>query len=148
MTVRTTDVLDLSNRRMKPFTLTQAIKESKKAKSTLIDAIKSGRLSASRDDRGRYLIDPAELFRVYPSYDGRTDEKTDFVQESTRPSYDVLEYKIESLEQQLQRERELNRELARRLDDEAVERRKLTALLTHERPKTAGGELWKRIFKK
>ncbi len=56
---------------MKPFTLTQAIKESKKAKTTLIDAIKNGRLSASRDDRGRYLIDPAELFRVYPAYDGR-----------------------------------------------------------------------------
>jgi hypothetical protein len=133
---------------MQPFTLTQAIKESKKAKSTLIDAIKNGRLSASRDDKGRYLIDPAELFRVYPPHDGRTDEKTDSAQKSARPTYDVLEYKIESLEQQLQREKELNRELARRLDDESLERRKLTALLTHEKPQTSnGGELWLKVFK-
>lgn len=133
---------------MPPLTLSQAIKESKKAKSTLIDAIKNGRLSATRDDKGRYLIDPAELFRVYPPYDGRTDEKTDFAHETVRPSYDVLEYKIESLEQQLQREKELNRELARRLDDESLERRKLTALLTHEKPqKSNGGELWQKIFR-
>lgn len=128
---------------MPPLTLSQAIKESKKAKSTLIDAIKNGRLSATRDDKGRYLIDPAELFRVYPPYDGRTDDET------ARPSYDVLEYKIESLEQQLQREKELNRELARRLDDESLERRKLTALLTYQAEKKTsnGGELWQKVFK-
>jgi hypothetical protein len=29
-------------------------------------AIKAGRMSAGRDDDGNFLIDPAELFRVYP----------------------------------------------------------------------------------
>lgn len=134
---------------MQPFTLTQAIKESRKAKSTLIDAIKNGRLSASRDDKGRYLIDPSELFRVYPQYDVRPNEKTDSAQENTRPSYDVLEYKIESLEQQLEREKELNRDLARRLDDEAAERRKLTALLTDQSERISNAsELWRKVFKR
>lgn len=134
---------------MQPFTLTQAIKESKKAKSTLIDAIKNGRLSASRDDSGRYLIDPAELFRVYPQHDGRADEKTDSVRDATRPSYDVLEYKIESLEQQLAREKEFNRELSAMLASENEERKKLTALLTHDEPsrKSDGGELWRKVFR-
>src|SRR5215210_7248858 len=36
------------------------------SKTTIIRAIRSGRLSAPRNDDGRWAIDPAELFRVYP----------------------------------------------------------------------------------
>lgn len=144
---------------MKPFTLAQAMHETKRAKSTIIDAIKSGRMSANRDDRGRYLIDPAELFRCYPQYDGRTDVKTDTAQKSVQLTYQISELKIESLLQQLERERELNRELNRRLDEESLERRKLTALLTHHnQPPTVGqheaanekkkNSLFMKIFKK
>jgi len=116
---------------MKPFTLTDAMRETKRAKSTIIDAIKSGRLSANRDDKGRYLIDPAELFRCYPQYDDRQDEKTDTAHKTVQLTYQISESKIESLTLQLERERELNRDLSRRLDEESLERRKLTALLTH-----------------
>jgi hypothetical protein len=35
-------------------------------KTTLLRAIKSGRMSARRTDTGSWVIDPAELFRVYP----------------------------------------------------------------------------------
>src|SRR3954464_3738036 len=35
-------------------------------RSSLFRAIRAGRLSAERTDGGDYLIDPAELFRVYP----------------------------------------------------------------------------------
>ncbi len=35
------------------------------SKSTLFRAIRSGRLSATRDDDGQFRIDPAELHRVY-----------------------------------------------------------------------------------
>jgi hypothetical protein len=38
-----------------------------KDRSTVLRAIDSGKLSASKDERGRYLIDPAELERVYGS---------------------------------------------------------------------------------
>ena len=36
------------------------------SKSTILRAIQSGRLSATRTDDGGYSIDAAELFRVYP----------------------------------------------------------------------------------
>src|SRR5215218_1016511 len=36
-----------------------------KDRSTILRAIEGGRLSATRDDQGHYLIDPAELERVY-----------------------------------------------------------------------------------
>src|SRR4051794_34847669 len=34
-------------------------------RSTILRAIESGKLSATRDENGHYLIDPAELERVY-----------------------------------------------------------------------------------
>lgn len=48
------------------LTLRQAAELTGKSKSTLTRAIKSGRLSASRDGEGMYTIDPAELARAYP----------------------------------------------------------------------------------
>lgn len=48
------------------LTLRQAAELTGKSKSTLTRAIKSGRLSASRDGEGMYAIDPAELARAYP----------------------------------------------------------------------------------
>jgi hypothetical protein len=45
----------------------QAAKLTGKDRSTLLRAVASGRLSATRDDRGQHLFDPAELERVYGS---------------------------------------------------------------------------------
>jgi hypothetical protein len=51
-----------------PFlTLGQAANECGKQKSTILDAIRSARLSASKDDKNQWQIDPSELFRVYPA---------------------------------------------------------------------------------
>lgn len=48
------------------LTLNQAAKTCGRSKSTLLEAIRSGRMSAPKDDRGRYVIDPAELHRAFP----------------------------------------------------------------------------------
>lgn len=48
------------------LTLRQAAELTGKSKSTLTRAIKTGRLSASRDAKGIYAIDPAELARAFP----------------------------------------------------------------------------------
>lgn len=48
------------------LSLSKAAKQSKKSKSVLAGAIKSGRLSATKDDKGHWQIDTAELFRAYP----------------------------------------------------------------------------------
>jgi hypothetical protein len=49
------------------YTLGAAARATGKSKATISRAIKSGRLSALRDDAGGYLIEPAELHRVYPA---------------------------------------------------------------------------------
>lgn len=51
---------------MAELTLSQAAKLTRKSKSTLNRAIKSGRLSAVRNEDGTFSIDPSELMRVFP----------------------------------------------------------------------------------
>ena len=52
---------------MEPYMLTTASEAARKSKSTILRAIQKGRMSATRTDNGGWLIDPSELFRVYPS---------------------------------------------------------------------------------
>ena len=107
------------------LTLGQAAKEAGKTKTAIANAIKIGRLSATRDGQGRYQIDPAELFRVYP--------RVSLDLGDTRPPEDAaLRREIDLLREQVAREQEINRLLFSRLDEEAAERRKLTMLLTHQ----------------
>jgi len=48
------------------LTLNQAAKDCGRAKSTLSKAIKTGKLSHEKGDKGAYLIDQSELHRVFP----------------------------------------------------------------------------------
>jgi len=48
------------------LSLNKAAQTSGRAKATLLDAIRDGRLSAPKDAKGHYEIDPSELHRVFP----------------------------------------------------------------------------------
>ena len=48
------------------LSLNKASQTCGRSKSTLLEAIKSGKMSAPKNDRGHYSIDPAELHRVFP----------------------------------------------------------------------------------
>ena len=48
------------------YTLGEAAKVTGKSKATISKAIKSGRISAQKDESGVFHIDPSELHRVYP----------------------------------------------------------------------------------
>lgn len=48
------------------WSVSRAARETGLSKSTISRAIKSGRISAAKQSDGSYLIEPAELFRVYP----------------------------------------------------------------------------------
>ena len=48
------------------YTLGEAAKVTGKSKATISKAIKSGRISAVKDEAGTFQIDPSELHRVYP----------------------------------------------------------------------------------
>jgi hypothetical protein len=48
------------------YTLAQAAAATRRNRSTLLKAIKSGKLSAARDETtGAWRVDPSELARVY-----------------------------------------------------------------------------------
>jgi hypothetical protein len=49
------------------FTLGTASQATGCAKSTILRAIKAGRISAVRDDLGQWQIEPVELFHVFPT---------------------------------------------------------------------------------
>jgi hypothetical protein len=51
---------------MPAYTLAQAIAATGRSRSTLIRAIRKGTISATRDETGTYLVEPAELHRVFP----------------------------------------------------------------------------------
>ena len=128
-------------------TLGTAAKATGVSKPTIQRAIKSGRISAKKNDLGVWQIDPAELHRVYPPVTNNGNEQRHVRQSETGHETGsdtrVLQVKIEALEQQLQREREyladkdkIINDLRMRLDQERDESKKLTTLLlTHRKPK-------------
>ena len=139
------------------YTLGEAAKRTGLSKPTIQRAIKSGKLSASRNEDGSYSIDPAEVERVYPVGERSSHQNGHMKQDETldvsgglQVELAVLREKLSSANIEREREREqANRQiedLQRRLDVEAEarrvegeERRKLTAILTDQREK-AGQE--------
>ena len=124
-----------------PYTLGQAAKATGKQKSTILEAIRNGRISATKNDLGRYQIDPAELHRVYPPIVQTEREET-----QTNPyKTELLEEKIKFLERELAR---LERQEADLREDRDHWRKQATALLTDQRakPEPPRMGLWQRLF--
>ena len=117
------------------LSLNQAAKTCGRAKSTLLDAIKSGRLSAFRATNGHYEIDPSELHRAFPfsvpDYQEPASDRTPFPQPTpaeNHPNTKGLEREVELLREMLDKA-EANAEHWRKL----AERQQ--ALLEHRRQK-------------
>ena len=94
------------------YTLGQAAKVAGVSKTTISNAVKSGRLSAGRGDKNQYQIDAAELARVYP-VDGKVDGKSerDKTPESTavlQAQVDGLRERLDDMKAMLEREREVS----------------------------------------
>lgn len=94
------------------FTLSQAAKEARVSKSTLSKALSTGRVSAERLSDGSFQIDASELFRVFPRKPEGTEAGTVHEQARTpsAPSeteLPLVRLKVQMLEDQLSREREL-----------------------------------------
>lgn len=121
---------------MARYSLKQAAEAVGKGKTTIHRDIKAGRLSASKDDKGRVWIDAAELHRVYPPIVPQEQPRNE--PDGTKVA--LLEQEVEHLRAMLDRERQACADLARRLDQEAEERRRLTALLTHQQSSGAAVE--------
>ena len=55
------------------YSLAAAAEAAHVNKTTILRAIKKGKVSATKDEHGEYRIDPAELHRVYPLQPTRSD---------------------------------------------------------------------------
>lgn len=133
-----------------------AAKQVGKSKTTILRAIRSGKLSANKNEDGSYSIDPSELARVYGG--GSRDPGHDPEHGAPRPGSDVpggapndppeisvLQVKLDAAEKLAsEREQELHHrdvtitDLRERLDKSEHKRdeaqTKLTALLSDMRP--------------
>ena len=135
------------------YTLGQAAKATGRSKPTIQRAIKSGLISAKKNENGSYTIDPAELHRVFPAVTSLDSDTGDMKQSETQELQGETRLLRELLEQ-VEGERD---DLRRRLDEAeaarreaAAETRRLTLMLTHQ-PQPAAPEmprpgLWRRLF--
>ena len=121
------------------YTLGEAAKASGKSKATIHRNIQSGKISAIKDEAtGSWMIEPAELHRVYPAVSSEQHQNRELRQSETATET-LLKAQLEQEREERRRERvQLEGtidDLRRRLDAEGEERRKLTALLTDQRAK-------------
>lgn len=117
------------------LSLNQAAKTCGRAKSTLLDAIKSGRLSAIKTANGRYEIDPSELHRAFPFSAPDHYEPADDRVSAPQPTPTENHSNTKGLE----REVELLREMLEKAEANAEHWRKMAerqqAFLEDRRPK-------------
>jgi hypothetical protein len=111
------------------LTLSQAAKECGRSKSVLLQAIKTGRLSANRNELNQWQIDPAELFRVYPLERPENGQKEQYRTHFEREENALLQAQICHLEKQLATVEAVVDDLK---TDRDHWRQQATALLTHK----------------
>jgi len=119
-------------------------KTAGKSKPTLLRAIKSGKLSASRTERGAHEIAESELARVFPfAGDIAGTMKRDEPGNGAASSPAMSPGEAQALHRVITEQAETIRDLRHRLDSEVEERRRLLALLTDQRPRP----WWRRWFR-
>lgn len=89
------------------YTLSQAATATGKNKATIQRAIKSGKISATKNSSGAYDIDPSELHRIFPATAQRVAQH-DISNDTQRPDKhdETLHFKLELLEAERERERD------------------------------------------
>lgn len=117
------------------YTLGEAAKATGKSKATISKAIKSGRISASKDDTGAFRIDPSELHRVYPPTP--TGEQEETLKETPVNTLESGDFKALQARLEAAQERLADKEavIADLREDRDKWRQQATALLEDHRPK-------------
>src|SRR3954466_1764312 len=122
---------------MAQVTVSQAAQLTGKNRSTIVHAIEKGHLSASRHEFGQYLLDPAEIERVYGalrSPDARNGNERDDASESD----DAHQREVELVREMLEQERQAH---ARTRADHERERHTWDEERTDTAGEFAGAEL-------
>ena len=142
------------------LTLGQAAKTAKRSKGTLSKALNSGGISAEKDDKGRWQIDPSELSRwmssnPFPNSLQNQSETREETHDNSALGVEVkmLRERIDAITAERDRERgqlvDQIEDLRARLDGADAERIRLSALLTDQREKKdtppSRRSVWKRL---
>jgi|TARA_R100000781_G_scaffold109846_1_gene74982 hypothetical protein len=147
---------------MTKLSANRAAKEAGIAKKTLLESISSGRLTASKNDKGHWEIEPVELFRVYPKSGSVKYEKplTTLQENGTKTSENIaLEIEVKMLREQIERmDTERDRErlqlteqveaLREQAERQSADHRRALAALTDQRERAAEHPkrgLWARL---
>lgn len=116
------------------MTMGQAAKQAGVSKATLSRAIKSGKISANKNDKGGWDIDPAELFRVYPATPATGAGNGAMKQNATPDETAVLHAQVDGLKAQLDLMREQVDDLKTQRDNWQDQAQSAQRLLTDMRP--------------
>jgi hypothetical protein len=126
----------------------EAAKLVGKTKPAIINAIKAGKLSASRDDNGHYVIEPVELFRVYTAVPSVVKSDEELYENLTGDQSEALRAENEQLRQRLADKDDVIDDLRKRLDAATEENTRLSAVLTSQLapPKLRKAGWWQRLL--
>lgn len=130
------------------LTLNQAAKDCGRAKSTISKAIKTGKLSHEKGDKGAYLIDQSELYRVFPPT-GRehtsvpvANRENEQGNSALQAELDAIRDKLETLNLERERERsqltEQIEELREQVKEQRADFRQSLAILQDHREQQVG----------
>lgn len=109
------------------YTLGEAAKATGKSKATISKAIKSGRISAKKEETGAFAIDPSELHRVYPV--AKNEEK----ETSVNTLVSDLQTQLSVAQERLEEQKALAADLR---EDRDRWRQQATGLLEDKRPQS------------
>jgi hypothetical protein len=143
------------------YTLGSAAKATGKSKPTIQRAIKSGKMSAIKNEDGSYIIDPAELHRVFQTVTHDSNDTGDMKQNDTPIFNSALQHGFDALHELVDNLKNERDDLRRRLDNSEIARmkneeelRRLTMMLTHQpesgqakpEPEQPKSLLWQKLF--
>lgn len=115
---------------------TQAAKKVGKSVPTITRAIKSGKLTANPRDKGGWIIEASELFRVWPAISNDSDVTPPMLQSETPNETSALQREVELL-------REMLDEVKTDRDSWREHANKITALIEDQSAKPKG--FWARL---
>ena len=116
---------------------TQAAKKVGKSVPTVTRAIKSGKLAAKPRDKGGWIIETSELFRVWPAIGGDSGVTPAMLQSETPKETSVLQKEVDLL-------REMLDEVKTDRDNWREQANKVTALIEDQSAKPKG--FWARLL--
>lgn len=133
------------------LTLLEAANRVGMTKVGLYKAIKKGTISAEKNANGQWMIEPAELFRVYRDVTEVNANKLDEVKDrkpldngSLQPQIDLMREQINDLREQL-RQAHTDKEKILKVMEEQISGLKLLADQRQEKPEQGRG-FWRRLF--